>query len=324
LAVPTEPAGVSAAISVVLYEPARKAEWDRFVEASKNGTFLFLRDYMEYHAARFVDASAMLYAAGGELIGLFPAHGDGDVIRSHGGLTFGGLVTDARMTLPTMLDAFPQLLESLRTRGFKRLAYKTVPTIYHAVPAEEDRYALTRHGGVLSRRDVLAVIDYRLVLPWQERRRRGMARARREGVSIRRSDDFSAYWSILSRNLEARHGVAPVHSETEIRGLAARFPDEIQLVGAFQGEEMVAGIVLYLSAHVCHVQYIATSEAGRRSGALDLLFEESIREMESRVRYFDFGAATEDGGRVLNRGLMDQKEGFGARTVVHDHYELEL
>ena len=29
-------------------------------------------------------------------------------------------------------------------------------------------------------------------------------------------------------------------------------------------------------------------------------------------------------GRFLNAGLIAQKEGFGARAVVHDFYELEI
>jgi hypothetical protein len=324
VALPSVPADVQAEITVIPYDPTRLAEWDQFVAGAKNATFLFQRGYMDYHAERFADASAMVYRPRGALIGLFPAHGDGDLIRSHGGLTYGGLLTDARMTLPTMLDAFARLLDSLRAGGFTRLIYTTVPTIYHAVPAEEDRYALFRHGAAVTRRDALAVIDRRMALPWQERRRRGAGRARGAGVTIRRSDDFAAYWSMLAKNLDARHGVAPVHTEAEIRLLAARFPDEIRLVGAFQGEELIAGVVLYVSALVCHVQYIATSEAGRQTGALDLLFEETIRAVDPGVRYIDFGASTEDGGRVLNQGLMDQKEGFGARTVVHDHYELNL
>ena len=32
------------------YTPALKAEWNAAVEASRNGTFLFRRDYLEYHA----------------------------------------------------------------------------------------------------------------------------------------------------------------------------------------------------------------------------------------------------------------------------------
>ena len=39
------------------YGPGDRAAWDAFVRASKNGNFLFLRDYMEYHRDRFEDAS---------------------------------------------------------------------------------------------------------------------------------------------------------------------------------------------------------------------------------------------------------------------------
>ena len=38
----------------------------------------------------------------------------------------------------------------------------------------------------------------------------------------------------------------------------------------------------------------------------------------------EFGISTEEGGTVLNRGLIDYKEGFGARAVVHDFYELDV
>ena len=57
--------------------------------------------------------------------------------------------------------------------------------------------------------------------------------------------------------------------------------------------------------------------------ALDLL-DVLLESYAGRVRYFDFGASTEDGGRTLNAGLVEYKEGFGARTVVHDMYEWEL
>ena len=52
------------------------------------------------------------------------------------------------------------------------LIYKTIPFIYHRVPAEEDRYSLFRVGGLLHRRDVLAVVDGRTPLGLQTRRRR--------------------------------------------------------------------------------------------------------------------------------------------------------
>jgi len=39
-------------------------EWNAFVAKSKNGTFLFDRRYMDYHADRFSDHSLMCYHDG--------------------------------------------------------------------------------------------------------------------------------------------------------------------------------------------------------------------------------------------------------------------
>jgi hypothetical protein len=35
------------------YTGAARGLWDGFVRDSRNGTFLFFRDYMEYHQDRF-------------------------------------------------------------------------------------------------------------------------------------------------------------------------------------------------------------------------------------------------------------------------------
>ena len=43
------------------YSSQRKVAWDDFVKRSKNATFLFFRDYMDYHADRFQDASLLIY-----------------------------------------------------------------------------------------------------------------------------------------------------------------------------------------------------------------------------------------------------------------------
>lgn len=39
--------------------------------------------------------------------------------------------------------------------------------------------------------------------------------------------------------------------------------------------------------------------------------------------YLSMGISTEQAGRLLNTGLVEQKERFGARTVVHDFYSWE-
>jgi hypothetical protein len=305
------------------YEQSLQQVWDTFVRASKNGTFLFLRDYMDYHRDRFSDHS-LLVMDGSKLVALLPANRSDDDIHSHQGLTYGGLLTADSMTTPLMLDVFAAVLRHLREAGARRLFYKTTPTIYHRLPAEEDRYALFLADAALCRRDVLSVVPQGRPVTVQGRRRRGAAKAGRLGVTVGRSDDWAGYWALLADNLMSRHHVTPVHSLAEMEQFQAHFPNNIHLHLAHRENEILAGVVIYESAMVAHVQYVASSQNGRDIGALDRLFFFLLNGAYAEKPFFDFGISNEEQGRVLNRGLIEEKEGFGARAVVHDFYELEL
>ena len=40
--------------NIELYTPEQKTNWNVFIENAKNSTFLFNRDYMDYHSDRFL------------------------------------------------------------------------------------------------------------------------------------------------------------------------------------------------------------------------------------------------------------------------------
>lgn len=311
------------ALSVRNYHPSLRAAWDGFVRQSKNGTFLFERDYMDYHRDRFSDCS-LLISRNAEILAVLPANRSGDKVYSHQGLTYGGFVTSTAMTTPSMIDAFAAVIDHLRLSGCRTLYYKTVPTIYHRLPAEEDRYALFLLNAELYRRDVLSVVPMTSRIALQLRRRRGAEKSARSGVLISRSDDWAGYWTLLSALLENRFGVAPLHTLAEIERLRGAFPANIALHVASLAGEPIAGAVIYESARVAHVQYIAASPRGRELGALDQLFVHLLDDTYAAKDFFDFGISNEDDGRTLNRGLIEQKEGFGARAVVHDFYWLRI
>lgn len=317
------PSGLSSTLAVVPYESRFRAQWDGFVSTSKNGTFLFARDYMEYHRDRFKDCS-LLVLDGDDILAVMPANRHDAEVNSHGGLTYGGLITQAAMTTPVFIDIFTEVVKHLKAAGCESLIYKTVPFIYHRLPAEEDRYALFLAGATLFRRDVLSVVQAGNRIAPQTRRRRGAAKATKHGVVISESDDWTGFWHILSSHLQKRFGVQPVHSLTEIATLRGSFPHNIRLFSATQQGAVIAGAVIYETASVAHVQYIATNERGREAGALDLLFLHLLETTFAEKPYFDFGISNENDGRDLNRGLIDQKEGFGGRAVVHDFYRLAL
>jgi hypothetical protein len=310
-------------VIVERYRDTDAEVWDAFVRASRNGTFQFLRGYMDYHRDRFADHSLLVRNPEGAFVAVLPAHAAGNRITSHGGLSFGGLVSP-EMKVPLFLRAFEALLIHLQNAGFATFDYKTVPHIYHRQPAEDDRYAMFLLGAALSRRDILSVVARDERIPYQTRRLRGIKKARGAGIALREEEDLAQYWQLLSAILAERFGAEPVHTLDEITFLRARFPQNIRLFTARSAEELLAGVVVYETDRVAHAQYIATSPAGREAAALDLLFDHLLNEVYQNHPYFDFGSSHEDAGRAINVGLIDQKEGFGARAITHDHYRIDL
>jgi hypothetical protein len=106
--------------------------------------------------------------------------------------------------------------------------------------------------------------------------------------------------------------------------LAQRFPNAIKLYLAQQNGHALAGVVMFETPTVAHAQYIAANPEGRDVGALDGLFDFLIQHYDGTHRFFDFGISNEDGGKILNEGLVTQKEEFGGSSVVHDVYEIAL
>ena len=312
------------------YAPADAAKWNQFVQDSKNGTFLFLRSYMDYHAVRFMDHSLIAESDSGLWTAVLPATTQENVFSTHAGLTYGGWVTDAAMTCTDMVFLFEEWVAYLVVQGFSRVNYKCIPYIYHRLPAQEDLYSLFRHNAAVYRRDTLSVLDLRGTPPTQERRRRGAKKAAKNLVQIRleqnTAENFASFWRCLESNLQLRFDQSPTHSLLEIQKLQSLHPDHIRLHVAYVGDELCAGVVTYLSEPVCHIQYVSATPKGKKIGALDLLFFELIKYYQGQnlFRYLDFGISNEHDGQYLNHGLIEQKEGFGARTIAHDFYHLPL
>ena len=299
-------------------------EWNLFVAASKNGTFLFDRRFMDYHADRFCDHSLLVYRDQ-RLYALLPANQKDDTLVSHGGLTYGGLVTDSRCSAKGVLDAFTAINEYLRQQGFRHVVYKAVPWIYHQLPAEEDLYALTSvcHAR-LTIRDISSAIIGDRKMRFSESRKSGIRKAHRQGLTIAESTDFATFWQILNENLTGKYGVRPVHSVAELELLHSRFPEKIRLYMVFDGETPVGGTLLFLTPQVLHTQYISANAFGKQHGAIDLLFDHLINNTYKDYPYIDFGKSTVSDSADLNEQLIFQKEGFGARAVCYDTYEYDL
>lgn len=298
------------------------ARWDALIEVSRNGNMQHRRAYMDYHAHRFNDASLLLYRRG-EAVAAFPANVIGDCVFSHGGLSYAGLISTQSLRAEGTLEAFEQMAEHFRRRGVRTMVYKPVPHVFHRYPAEDDLYALQRVGARLVRRDASSVIPLQGGYSISSARRRAVKSSQRAGVVVREHGDLVSFHHMLTDALK-RHHVVPAHSVAELELLQSRFPEQIVLHQAERDGTPLAGVLTYDYGAVVHTQYIAATEDGRTLNALSLLLSELIESRYADRSYLSFGISTEQQGKVLNAGLVAQKESFGARTVVHDTYEWDL
>lgn len=306
------------------YRREDKELWNSFVSKARNATFLFDRNYMDYHADRFDDNSFMFYHKG-KLKAVLPANVAGDTLYSHQGLTYGGLLLDKKATVEDVLECFDSLNSWLRENGISKVVYKALPWIYQQYPSEEDLYALTwKCKAQLISRNIASTIVIDNKLKFAESRKSGIRKALSLNIEVGESNDVDGFWHVLEDNLGNRYNAKPVHTASEMKLLMSRFPNNIKLYVAKINGEIVGGTLIYVTPQVVHTQYISASVEGKKHGALDLLFDYIINKVYANCRYFDFGKSTEQGGAYLNEPLIFQKEGFGGRGVCYDWYQWEL
>lgn len=306
------------------YTSDKKEKWDNFLQSAKNGHFFFYRDYMEYHSDRFKDFSLIFYDDKDRILGLLPANISGNEVITHGGLTFGGIIVDVNMTVAKMLNMFEKLKVYLHNAGVTALVYKCMPYIYNTYPADEALYALFLNKATLYRRDVSFSICLKNRLKYQEQRKRAIKKGYNNKYDLQESNKYAEYIQLMDEILSKYHATHPVHTAAELQLLAERFPNNIKLYTAEKEGKIVAGTVFFLQAGVVHTQYLANSDEGKKNGALDCLLDWLINDVYKDKVWFDFGIANEQQGWYLNGGLAAQKEGFGARAIVHDFYRLDV
>jgi hypothetical protein len=311
-------------MEVKKYDNSWLEKWNNFLDDSKNGSFLFKREFMEYHADKFNDYS-LIVVDENKPIGLLPANLRDNIVYSHQGLSYGGFIVNCNIKMPKLLEAFKATLSFLHNNEIQTLILKNIPYIYHRYPADEIEWALTCVKANLYRRDSTLSIQNKNPLPYQERRQRSIKKAQKLNPIVCKNepDGLDKFWlHVLEPNMLKKHDLKPVHSLEEIKLLTSRFPENIVHYNIYIADQIMAGCTMFLNSMVAHAQYISGTEEGRANGCLDYLFNYLIEKEYNKYPYFDFGNSNEDSGMKINLGLMGWKEGFGGRAISHDFYEI--
>ena len=312
-------------VNVVRYHEELREKWEKFLSRTVNGTFLQSRAFLEYHKDRFVDHSLLFYR-GSELIAICPAierEGEnGKEFISHQGSTFGSILVGTDFyTISNVGELVNALDEYLKANGFTYALIKNTGELFTKERGDLLDYSFFHndyhHYDELSFGMPLANVDPNDVPKSFRSKTRNLFKSSLKGGLVFRElandEEIKEFYSILEISL-ARHETKPVHSLEEIYDLCHnRIPTYVKFYGAFNGEQMVSGSMVFDFGDTFHTQYLASLPEFLYLKSMDFLVGNLVIEAKNKnYKNFSFGISTEERGKVLNENLAKFKEGFGA------------
>ncbi|RDC63531.1 GNAT family N-acetyltransferase [Adhaeribacter pallidiroseus] len=306
------------------YHSGFKDLWNTCNAQAVNGTFLFDRTFMEYHESQFTDHS-LLFFRQHKLIALLPLHEAEEVVASHNGLSFGGFIMTPAVDTNRMLQLFENLKIYLTQHKFRSLIYKPQPYVYFMQPTQDDLFGLYQQNARITQRVIVSVLDITLPPLYFKLRQRCLRRAKTQNLRVKQSEDVASYMQLVA-DLYRKAGIKPpTHTTIEMQYLLQTFPENIKLLVAYSGQELVGGVLLFIHPQVVNLQYMATSELGKQKHALDLLIDTVITTYQNKKKYLSFGSSQDSREPYhTNFNLLRNKGSYGARGVVQDTYQIHF
>lgn len=299
--------------------------WNDFVAQSKNATFLFHRDFMEYHKDRFDDFSLLIFEDE-KLRAILPANKKGNTIYSHQGLTYGGLVYLPKLKAEKVESILDEILLFLKENKFETFYYKPIPNFYFSEGNAAMDFFLLKRGAILERKEMNLAVNLQAPLKISKSKMKHFRRIENLDLDIFEEENFDPFWEkILEPRLAEKFNVKPVHSKEEMVLLKSKFPQNIRQYSAYRNDEIIAGITIFETKNVVKSQYGATSKIGEEFRALDFLFINLIHKYKRKGKhFFDMGIVGEENELGYNQGLLAQKEELGCSVYNQDFYKIEI
>ncbi|MBP4141571.1 GNAT family N-acetyltransferase [Flavobacterium sp. P4023] len=311
--------------SLKQYQENDYLNWNAFIGQAKNATFLFHRDFMEYHKHRFNDFSLMVYDDQ-KLVAVLPANREGDSVYSHQGLTYGGLIYSSKINAEQVAAIIEALLSFLKQKGFLYFYYKPIPSFYTYRGNQEADFFLFKKGAFVLKKEMNLAINLSLPLKISKSKLKHFRKIEMDDLDLVEEQQLNAFWQlILEPRLKEKYNAKPVHTLAEITQLKNRFPDNIKQFSVYHENEIIAGITLFETPTTVKSQYGATTNRGESLRALDFLFINLIQKYKQEGKlFFDMGIVNEDIESGYHAGLLKQKEELGCSVYSQDFYKMNL
>ena len=311
--------------SIRPYQESDYELWNTFVSAAKNATFLFHRDFMEYHKERFEDFSLLVFDKV-KLVAVLPANRVDNKVYSHQGLTYGGLVYASKLKIEKIEVILDLLFDFFKSKRIEHFYLHPIPSFYLGQGNAAIDFFLMKRGAQLYRKEMNMVAHLHQEIPISKSKLKHFRRTEVLGLRVVEETNFQPFWEkILEPRLAEKYDAKPVHSLAEIQLLHERFPKNIKQFSAYLEDKIVAGITIFEFENGVKSQYGATSKKGEKYRALDFLFISLLDVFQKRGKhFFDMGIVNDSGEKGFHSGLLQQKEELGCTVWNQDFYKIKL
>jgi hypothetical protein len=310
-------------MQVVQYSDNHFDLWESFVKESKNGTIFQTRSFLSYHPKeRFIDKSIMIFEDE-NLKAVFPAIEFEDKIISHRGSTYGGLIVSKKNRLSDSIEYFKLISEHYK--NYKEILFRKQEYIFDIFPSGEVEFGAKQNGFEIIVDELSTCIELENIK--LSKGRKWEFSKCKKSLEVKFDDsNYDDFYQILSNNLSSRHDSKPTHSLDEMKKLKEIFPNNYFLIAGYLDGKMVAGIWLVkTNDKTAHTFYIAQNYDYSSQSPLTCVIKFTLEKCkEMRFKYLNFGISTEDGGKVINKGLFEFKESFGGFGVSRYMYRKSL
>lgn len=247
-------------IRVVQYDAAKHSTlWDAFVARSMNGTIFHSQQFLRYHPEGRFDFHHLLFFSAEKLVAVLPAglRNGGRSLESPLGASYGSFVTED-ISAQMSLDVVAAFEDHIRQAGIEEVYLTSAPVIYQPVLTQNLDFALLYRGYAYQRHYISHAIDLRRAGQpfdrFQSVARKHVRHITRNFPSVwieeSQPDTLRAmleeFYPILLEN-KAKYNAKPTHTLEELLRIQELLPDFMKLFLVRNGEEAVAGSLLFLA-----------------------------------------------------------------------------
>lgn len=308
------------------------SEWDQFIERSLNGTLFSKPTFYQHHDTFRNPAFISIYENDKIVAALVGIIDQKKCFISPAFASFGGILVSNNLRFSVTEQLLKELTIYFQSIEINELIMTFPPDCYWSKQDQSLNYLLKYYGAkeVKTLYTSVVALDDFSIQSCSTNGRRGIRKAVKLGIHVEKVQDFNElrrFYEILITN-KKKFNLEPTHTLDEIKRLIELFPESIDVLGAYLGNELIGGVLnMNCNQRVKLTFYIAGDENYSEYYPINaLLYHSCIQAQSDGLNYVDFGVSMEtdtDNPMDPRHSLIHFKEHFSSfgqerRTFILD------